>query len=251
ELRTEIERQSEKSADYNETNGDEINIRNVDVGSPDYLGPFDTMELAEEKLSIFAESKDFAIRTFRSSRDKETNTKINVTYVCIYSGSPKPKKFIPKSDQKAHRNTESQRKNCPFEAYIGRKSSKKFYIKMKNCEHNHQPTKNELSMHSYRRQLNEQQIALVATLYKAGASPTSIMATLNERFPEQVLDKRSIYNATARVRLEELDGHTPIQFLVNKLSADKSYIYETAVNNENGRLESLFLLKKESLEIFN
>ncbi|CEP12699.1 hypothetical protein [Parasitella parasitica] len=59
ELRREIERQSDKSAGYNETNGDEMNIQSVDVGSPDYLGSVDTMDLAEEKLSTFAEGNSY------------------------------------------------------------------------------------------------------------------------------------------------------------------------------------------------
>ncbi|CAO3655208.1 unnamed protein product [Mucor fragilis] len=79
------------------------NNKSVEVGKPDFLGPFDNIQAVVDKLLAFAAQHHFGIRTLKSNNEKGTQIKKNVTYVCRYSGTPQIKKYIPKSDQKAHK----------------------------------------------------------------------------------------------------------------------------------------------------
>lgn len=248
--RTEDASFEKSSSSGNEGNNDESDHDEnplFDVGSSECLGPFDTMDEAEKELQGFADKCHFRIRTMRSNIEKRTSIKKNAAYAYFFSGKSLLKRYAPASDKKIHRNTESKRNDCPFQVYIGRRKDVKFYITMKNSNHNHQPSEEEIVMDPSKRQLNEDQVKLIATLYKSGARPASIRATLTEKYDRQVIDQRSIYNTVAKARLEELDGNTPIQFLVSKLFNGNSYAHETIINANNGKLECLFFYRRDML----
>ncbi|CEP14070.1 hypothetical protein [Parasitella parasitica] len=106
-------------------------------------------------------------------------------------------------------------------------------------------------MHASKRQLDDNQLKLISTLYKSGTTPASIRQTLSETYPGQVFDQRGIYNAIAKAKWLELKGLTSIQFLVNKLSNDGNYTFETVLNATNGQLECLFVLKNDLISIYD
>ncbi|CEP13491.1 hypothetical protein [Parasitella parasitica] len=195
-----------------------------DVGSPKNLGPFDTVDLAIKELEDFAKDKQFSVRILSSNYDKKTNEKKNATVTCIHFGKPVLKKYVPKSDQLAHSNTESQRCDCKFEAYIGRAKNGSCSIKMKNTKHNHSFSEDQSAQLSNKK-LTSDQIKLIAELHKAGSTPTSIREALVQQNPGQMITQKSVYNAIARAKMVELNGLTPIQFLIEQLD-EKTYKFE-------------------------
>ncbi|CEP06809.1 hypothetical protein, partial, partial [Parasitella parasitica] len=76
------------------------------------------------------------------------------------------------------------------------------------------------------------QIKLIAELHKAGSTPTSIREALVQQNPGQMITQKSVYNAIARAKMVELNGLTPIQFLIEQLD-EKTYKFETVVNGDN------------------
>ncbi|KAG1112201.1 hypothetical protein G6F42_014808 [Rhizopus arrhizus] len=61
-----------------------------------------------------------------------------------------------------------------------------------------------------------------------------------------MITQKSVYNA----KLVELNGLTPIQFLIEQLD-EKTYKLETVVNADNGRIECLFIPRKDLLSVYN
>ena len=51
-----------------------------------------------------------------------------------------------------------------------------------------------------------------------GHSPTQILNAIRQSNPESNLIPRDIYNLLASLRVEELDGQTPIEWLLEVLS---------------------------------
>ncbi|KAG1079423.1 hypothetical protein G6F42_023777 [Rhizopus arrhizus] len=76
------------------------------LAAPKNLGPFDdTVDLALKELEDFAKNKRFSARILSSNYDTK-----NPTVACIHFGKPVLKKYVPESNQLAHKNTtKSQR----------------------------------------------------------------------------------------------------------------------------------------------
>lgn len=242
------ESENEEDAERNPMATVDNDDNEYDVGSPKNLGPFDTVDLAIKELEDFAKDKQFSVRILSSNYDKKTNEKKNATVACIHFGKPVLKKYVLKSDQLAHRNTESQRCDCKFEAYIGRAKNGTCNIKMKNTKHNHSFSEDQSAQLSNKK-LTSDQIKLIAELHKAGSTPTSIREALVQQNPGQMITQKSVYNAIARAKMAELNGLTPIQFLIEQLD-EKTYKFETVVNGDNGRVECLFILRKDLLSLY-
>ncbi|CEP13490.1 hypothetical protein [Parasitella parasitica] len=159
-------------------------------------------------LEDYAKDEQFSVRILSSNYDKKTNEKKNATVTCIHFGKPVLKKYVPKSDQLAHRNTESQRCDCKFEACIGRAKNGTCSVKMKNTKHNHSFSEDQSAQLSNKK-LTSDQIKLIAELHKAGSTPTSIREALVQQNPGQMITQKSVYNAIARAKMVELNGLTP------------------------------------------
>ena len=149
------------------------------------------MEQAIEELEGFAQRNNFSVVKKGSNYDKEIEgkprTMKNATYVCTRHGEPELKKYVPKSDQVAHRNTESQRCGCEFRAYISRQRKGTSYnMTMTETKHNHSLAKEPSSNLRTKKKITPEQIKLIISLHKAGASPTSIKETLNQQYPKQL-----------------------------------------------------------------
>ncbi|CEP15931.1 hypothetical protein [Parasitella parasitica] len=106
------ESENEEDAERNPMTTVDKDDNAYDVGSPKNLGPFDTADLAIKELEDFAKNTQFSIRILSSNYDKKTNKKKDATVACIHFGKLVLKKYVPKSDQLDHRNTESQRCDC-------------------------------------------------------------------------------------------------------------------------------------------
>lgn len=248
---SELEKHAEGNSNSNEDSDDDGN----NAGGPENLGPFENIEQAIAELENFAQSNNFSIVKAGSNYDKKIEGKPqtikNATYVWTRYGKPSLKKYVPKSDQVAHRNTKSQRCGCEFKTYISRKrKGTTFSITMKEAKHNHILPEEQLNLKTKKKKITPEQIKLILSLHKAGGSPTGTKETLTQQYPDQLFSQKSVYSAIGKARKGELNGLTPIQFLISKLDSH-TYKTDVVLSGDNGRVECLFILRKNMLSVYN
>jgi hypothetical protein len=90
-------------------------------------------------------------------------------------------------------------------------------IRVLESTHNHGPS-TAATAHSVHRHaaLGSEARTTISTLSQAGLQPRQILTALRSLDPEIGLSliPKDIYNFTQKARLEELDGRTPIQWLL-------------------------------------
>lgn len=91
---------------------------------------------------------------------------------------------------------------------------------MKHTKHNHSLPKELSSNLRTKKKITPEKIKLIISLHKAGASPTSIKEALNQQYRKQLFYQKSVCNAISKARRVELNGLTPIHFLISKLDND-------------------------------
>jgi hypothetical protein len=81
--------------------------------------------------------------------------------------------------------------------------------------HNHSPS-SAITAHPVHRlaTLSENTRALISNLSSSGLAPAQILTILRKADPDIALTPKDIANLTSRERLNELNGKTPIQWLL-------------------------------------
>lgn len=218
----------------------------IDTGGPSNLGPFDSFEKALEEANNFASTKFFVLIVKSSSTDGATKVTRYGRLVCDRQGVPNTTRFEVAPSTNGTRNGTSKRIGCGYDIRIGRKS-KKFYIRVEKSVHNHVPNIVEYTNHPLRRRLTAKQLKKVGIYVSAGATPATIMSTLEEEY-KKTFFPRAIYNAIAEYRNSVLDGHTPTEAVMSFLEDSNDYVYEPRINIKTGRLEGIFFSHKTSIE---
>jgi hypothetical protein len=84
--------------------------------------------------------------------------------------------------------------------------------------------------------LSENTRALISNLSSSGLPPAQILTILRKADPNIALTPKDIANLTYRERLEELNGKTPIQWLLEELTNNR---FRPKYHPESGHLERL------------
>nr|XP_024375781.1 protein FAR1-RELATED SEQUENCE 5-like [Physcomitrium patens] len=106
-----------------------------------------------------------------------------------------------------------------------------WHLKVKNAEHNHEPSF-DMSGHPRVRRLNQNQQAAVRQMFVAGVPPQSTLTTLRQADPDLSAIARNIYNERATARRESLRGRTPIEAILDEFREVK-YYYDHHSDTEN------------------
>ncbi|PSS08718.1 hypothetical protein M430DRAFT_69958 [Amorphotheca resinae ATCC 22711] len=86
--------------------------------------------------------------------------------------------------------------------------------------HNHDRSADPKAYPAYRiAALKPNAYAAISTLGRAGLSTSQILSTLRIEYPEALLTAKDVTNILQKSRLEELDGKTLIQWLVEELQS--------------------------------
>jgi FAR1 DNA-binding domain len=117
-------------------------------------------------------------------------------------------------ESKRRRNTSTTKTGCKF-MVEARKEAEGWKTKVLINEHNHGPVAALSALPQYRiAAMTPEERLHVKTMHTLGYSPGQILNTLRHGNPENVLIPKDIYNILATLRMEELGGQTPIQWLL-------------------------------------
>ena len=147
-------------------------------------------------------------------RDKRS---FKVVYTCDRAGQYDPKgKRSQVNPSKQRKNTGSKKCGCLMKVVLHRdKVSGMWQLEVLHAVHNHSPS-TAITAHPAHRlaALSEDTRALISNLSSSGLPPAQILTILRKGNPNITLIPKDIANLTYQVRLEELNGSTPIQWLL-------------------------------------
>jgi FAR1 DNA-binding domain len=147
-------------------------------------------------------------------RDKRPTT---VVYTCDRSGNYNPKgKELHTHSSKQRKATGSKKCGCSMKVVLRLdKISSTWSVEVLNPAHNHPPS-TAITAHPAHRiaALSSDTCASIGILSRAGLSPIQILATLRDSEPNISLIPKDIANLAQKERLQQLEGMTPIQWLL-------------------------------------
>ena len=140
-----------------------------------------------------------------------------VVFACDRAGKYDSKGKDPNThSSKQRKNTGSKKCGCPMKVELRLDQiSSNWALKVLESAHNHGPS-TAITAHPVHRLATMAPGGLntISTLSRSGISPGQILTTLRSLEPELSLIPKDIYNYIQKARLEELDGRTPIQWLL-------------------------------------
>ncbi|KAI9484226.1 MAG: hypothetical protein EXX96DRAFT_561405 [Benjaminiella poitrasii] len=121
-----------------------------------------------------------------------------------------------------------------------------FFIKAINNEHNHTPDAEVFKTLSYQRRLTKEQKQYVQEMMEFDTTPSDMVTALSKRYFNQTFVNNIVYQARLEIRKRILNSRTPVQHLVDKLTASKCYRFDMDVDN-HGKLTRLFFAYEASI----
>ena len=88
-----------------------------------------------------------------------------------------------------------------------------------NGKHNHEGAMN-VSFYPTARKIGPQNAMKIGAMARAGAAPKVVLATVLQSDPNSNFIPRTIYNAKAMAREEQVAGRTPMEMLLDELQAN-------------------------------
>jgi hypothetical protein len=128
------------------------------------------------------------------------------------------------------------------------KVSNLWKLEVPHAAHNHSSS-TAIAAHPAHRlaALSKDTRALISNLSSLGLSPAKILTILRKADPDIALTPKDIANLTYQERLEELNGKTPIQWLLEEL---KNNGFRPQYYLESGHLERLAYIHPKSLVLW-
>jgi hypothetical protein len=138
-------------------------------------------------------------------------------FTCDRAGKYNSKGKDPNThSSKQRQNTGSKKCGCLMKVELRLDPlSSSWVLKVLEAIHNHGPSVAIIAHPAHRlATMAPGGFKTISTLSYAGLSAGQILTTLRTLEPEVTLIPKDIYNLTQKARLEELDGRTPIQWLL-------------------------------------
>ncbi|CAG8537324.1 26957_t:CDS:2 [Racocetra persica] len=127
------------------------------------------------------------------------------------------------SSEELQRQTSIWLIDYPFELYAGWCAGL-WYIEVCNRIHNHDLSEN-LSGYPMCHRLTEQQLINILEITTSDSHLQEIISTIHQNSLLLLVINKDIYNACDRLRKQSLEGHTPVEALIDKLR-EGGYMYE-------------------------
>ncbi|POW13909.1 hypothetical protein PSHT_07589 [Puccinia striiformis] len=165
---------------------------------------------------------------------------------------------VSKARSKANKNvymcgqqTATKKIGCPFEVKGSIPTSQKIMNKTWTLEirvpgHNHEPSDSP-SAHAAHKQVTREQVIAIQKLSQSNIKPTQILLQLQTSNNETYTTNKMISNVLQKKRLQDLDGRTPIQALLDILK-ESNWTYNVKVNS-SGNILNLFFAHPGSIHL--
>ncbi|CAG8795333.1 28997_t:CDS:2, partial [Racocetra persica] len=150
------------------------------------------------------------------------------------------------TDETHQKATSTRLIDCPFELYGKKMKDGQWRLVIKNERHNHEASQ-DISGHPSSHRLNEKHQQRVREMFTAGVRPREIFFTLCQDDPDKLAILKTIYNARDKIRRDNLQGHIPIQALLDELVEGKfEHNYQC---DQNDNLTHLFFVHSKSITL--
>jgi hypothetical protein len=141
-------------------------------------------------------------------------------FTCDRAGKYNSKGKDPNThSSKQRKKTGSKKCECPMKVELRLdKLSNQWSLRVLESTHNHGPSAASTAHPAHRLPaLVPLRYTTISTLSRAGISTSQILTTLRALDPDVPLISKDISNLIQKARLQELDGRTPIQWLLEVL----------------------------------
>jgi hypothetical protein len=185
------------------------------MASPAPLGPlvaegvFTNPQAAKAALQEHAKNNGYAISVDSSNIKR-------VFYICTKGGKYSSKGKDPTVHlSRQRRNTGTIKTECPYKVVVRNEESVGWKLQVVDNNHNHGPVTALSALPQHRvAAMTPQEREMVKKMRSQGITPSQILNSLRCDNPDSHLIPRDIYNLLASLRVEELDGKTPTEWLL-------------------------------------
>ena len=210
---------------------------------------FESLQLAENALRETAKEAGYALRTLKKTPNATNPNR--AIYACTRGGTQTEGRAADTHESKK-RKTSSQRKGCPFKIAVKASASTEWTVEAVRGEHT-QHTHDMLGISAfpqYRLSLLEPYLKEVIEFSEAGNKPTQILKNLRKKNPAlRAVIAQDVTNHLFRHRQDELNGKTPTQWLLDRVSGDQGYISAHKSDSEQ-HLTHLFIAARANIAIW-
>jgi hypothetical protein len=210
------------------------------LGPPPTLNNDDCKELDTIKAALqkHALAHGYAIKT-------DCSTPIKAAWVCSKSGNyddrSKNLKDVP--DKKRRKNTSTMKTGCKFRVSAARQRDMPWTVKIFNNHHNHEPVEASSALPQHRiAAMSEEEQSLVGSMHQNGHCPLQILSALQRLNPASHLIVKDVYNLLHSLRLDELAGLTPIEWLLKVIQGYMCFLVFLLTNYTEIRRDGLLSL---------
>jgi hypothetical protein len=144
-----------------------------------------------------------------------------VVYVCSKSGVHDPRNQGLVHESKRRKNTGTTKTNCKYRVaakLIVGAIPNQWQVTVLNNEHNHDAVISPTALLHHRiSSLTEEEYVRIKEMSVLGYSPSAILSALQYANPDLLLVQYNVYNLLYNLRLDELAGYTPIEWLLKVL----------------------------------
>lgn len=145
--------------------------------------------------------------------------------------------------------TGTRKCQCPFRLRGYFLSSKQWSLSVVNGVHNHEFDR-ELDGHLIAGRLKPEEMEVIAEMTRNLVVPRKIMTTLKERDPNNVTNKKQIYNACHRLKAKVRGSRTEMQHFLDCL-AKKNYVFNCRSEGDSTTVQDIFFAHPKSVALFN
>ncbi|KAF8388613.1 hypothetical protein HHK36_027290 [Tetracentron sinense] len=214
---------------------------------------FSTNKVFEQRNDLIKWAQEVAnglgfILTIQKSDGLNSRPCPRVFLGCDRSGSYREKQASSTRMKKGIRRSSTKRCGCPFSLKAKKVNGlDQWKVEVVCGVHNHKGS-SYLEGHSFAGKLNMEQKKILKDMSRVGIKPRDVLRTIKKKDPINVTTIRTIYNARAAIRLEELGGKTPIQHLFKCLN-DLGYVTFHRMDEKNKNLTDLFFSHPTSVKL--
>lgn len=172
----------------------------------------------------------------KRSTPPQTVMRTRFYYQCDRSGKYQSKALV--------RDTSTRTTGCTFNMIIFQKGDG-WILQVKNRHHNHSPSINP-SAHNIHRRRTPAQKECIEAMSRAGIAPKHILTAIRQQDPNTLVSATDIHNDKKVMRISQLQGRTPIEALIDKLSLSSSkWVFDVKTDTGNHVQSSFFSHKKQ------
>jgi hypothetical protein len=179
------------------------------LGPPPDGAEYPDQAAAKAALQAHGRAHGYSI-SIESSRPQRT------VYNCSKKGKYRDKGKNPKThESKRQKNTSTMKTECPWQVVAKNDISGGCKIEVVENNHNHELVTALTALPQHRiASMASSEKDRVKEMQSLGYPPSQILRTIRSENKDSLLIPRDIYNLLAGFRIEELNGKTPIEWLL-------------------------------------